>query len=130
MRDIRLGDLLDSVQFYDPMTPQLSKVCFIIFNIVFHEKLEDRGAGSVGRQREEGWRKKRRSRGPNYELEPWKSRLESQMKPTEGSNSSMCSARAHISSLYTSLAALGGGPMSQPSDAHVAFLPEPPGNLC
>ena len=52
------------------------------------------------------------------------------MKPTEGSNSSMCSARAHISSLYTSLAALGGGPMSQPSDAHVAFLPEPPGNLC
>ena len=49
MRDIRLGDLLDSVQFYDPMTPQLSKVCFIIFNIVFHEKLEDRGAGSVGR---------------------------------------------------------------------------------
>ena len=54
MRDIRLGDLLDSVQFYDPMTPQLSKVCFIIFNIVFHEKLEDKGAGSVGRQGEKG----------------------------------------------------------------------------
>lgn len=54
MRDIRLGDLSDSVQFYDPMTPQLSKVCFIIFNIVFHEKLENTGAGRVGRQGEKG----------------------------------------------------------------------------
>lgn len=51
------------------------------------------------------------------------------MKPREGLNGSVCSARTHLG-LHTGLAALGGGAMSQLSDAHVAFLPEPPGNLC
>lgn len=97
MRDIRLGDLLDSVQFYDPMTPQLSKVCFIIFDIVFHEKLEDQGCREGWKTGREGWRQKKRSRGPSYELEPWESRLGPQMKPREGLNGSVCSARTHIS---------------------------------
>lgn len=75
MRDIRLGDLLDSVQFYDPMTPQLSKVCFIIFNIVFHKKLEDRGARRVGRQGEKGGERREGQGVPALSWNPGKAGL-------------------------------------------------------
>lgn len=124
MRDIRLGFTFRFCALHDPMTPQLSKVCFIIFNIVFHEKLENTGAGRVGRQGEKGGEEEVKG------SQIWVGTLEKQAwVPDEtyrGSNSSMHSARTHISVFYTRLAALGGGPMSRPSDAHVAFLSRAP----
>lgn len=125
MRDIRPATFRFCAILWPYDSTQLSKVCFIIFNIIFHEKLENTGAGRVGRQGEKG-EKEEEVKGSQI----WVGTLEKQAwVPDEtyrGYQIAACTLPGHISVFIPDSAALGGGPMSRPSDAHVAF-PEPLG---